>query len=420
MPPAVPKTSPTLQRLIADGLFDRLPVTFSAFFFDQIKDWDLLFPAERSYFERLFSLLARSDRAAVNQLFEPLRQLEQKMGVTDKSWPKGQFSLDQVDFLNRSPHYAEWRTVISGIFVRLDPILDEEVATNGRPRLAIVISPGEIPVGPDRLWLRIAQHGRRIRLTPPEDISNYVPVLLTGQPREKGAPSIASDYVRSRASSSYDCWTVEAESEMTHLAAGVQFSYAALEKYRSRLMTEVGQIVEKESIRGPRQLGARLKQMKLLESESSNAKDPILAEFGRAVLLTGNGTLLINNTFVEWATVQAVRRARPSLAVVSFGIRNKMKPFSSLLIYTDQEQASPIPTQMDTLGTYVDLEIFYQYIWQEFEKYPEYRRNTMYLFAGVGLDELLLIAPPDCALLNEPQPVTLARVNAIAREWLGA
>ena len=30
----------------------------------------------------------------------------------------------------------------------------------------------------------------------------------------------------------------------------------------------------------------------------------------RSVLLSGNGTLLINNTFVEWATVQAVRRAK--------------------------------------------------------------------------------------------------------------
>jgi hypothetical protein len=51
----------------------------------------------------------------------------------------------------------------------------------------------------------------------------------------------------------------------------------------------------------------------------------------RSVLLVVHGTLLINNTFVEWATVQAVRRAKPSMAVVSFGVRNKIKPFSSPL-----------------------------------------------------------------------------------------
>ena len=95
-------------------------------------------------------------------------------------------------------------------------------------------------------------------------------------------------------------------------------------------------------------------------------------------------------------------QARPSVAIVSFGIRNRIKPFSSLLIYADQDAANPIPTQMDTLGTYVDLEIFYQYIWQEFEKYAEYRQNTAYLFAGEGMDELLAIAPP--ALHWPPQP----------------
>jgi hypothetical protein len=35
--------------------------------------------------------------------------------------------------------------------------------------------------------------------------------------------------------------------------------------------------------------------------------------------------------------------AAPSLqvAVVSFGVRNKIKPFSSLLIYTEQETTTP-------------------------------------------------------------------------------
>jgi hypothetical protein len=33
------KLSPTLEALIEKGLFDRLPVTFSTFFFAQIHDW---------------------------------------------------------------------------------------------------------------------------------------------------------------------------------------------------------------------------------------------------------------------------------------------------------------------------------------------------------------------------------------------
>src|SRR5690606_15327891 len=131
----------------------------------------------------------------------------------------------------------------------------------------VVISPAELPVGPDRMWLRIAGNGRRIRITPPEDMEDYLPLLLTGSTRGEGRPSIAADYAASRASSPYDCWIVEAESGLA--ASGqraVGFSYAALETYRTRLMAEVSQMVETESIRGPRELGARLKQMKLLES----------------------------------------------------------------------------------------------------------------------------------------------------------
>ena len=182
--------------------------------------------------------------------------------------------------------------------------------------------------------------------------------------------------------------------------AVVHYSYDALAPYRQRLMREVQAVVEAQEVPGPRQLSARLKQMKILASEGDAAKDPILAEFARAILLSGNGTLLINNTFVEWATMQAVRRARPSVAVIGFGIRNKVKPFSSLLIYADQEATNPIPSQMDTLGSYVDLEVFYQYIWQEFEKYAEYRNNTAYLFTGDGMEEMLAIAPADFPLLS--------------------
>ena len=59
------KLSPTLQALIDKGLFERLPATFSTFFFEQIQEWETLFPAERSYHERLFSLIDQSDPAAV-------------------------------------------------------------------------------------------------------------------------------------------------------------------------------------------------------------------------------------------------------------------------------------------------------------------------------------------------------------------
>lgn len=367
-----------------------------------------MFPAEQSYHERLFTLIDRTEPASIEQLFLPLHEVERQMGVNEKTWPRRSFTLDQVDFLNRSPRQQDWRRAISQVFARLDPVLEAEVARRGRPRLVIVTAPSELPAAPDRMWLRLQDRGRRIPLDL-DGVTDYLGVLLSG-----GTPkSLAQIYSKDP----YDTWAISAGAPV--IRGGVNLSYDELKAYRARLMTEVQRIVEVEKVPGPRQLDQRLKQLKLREEEGDIARDPVLAEYVRAVLLSGNGTLLINNTFVEWSLMQAIRRARPSLCVVSFGVRNKLKPFSSLLVNADQETASAVPTQMETLGTYVDLEVFYQYCWQEFEKYAEYRLNTAYLFVCDGMDELLCIAPPDFPLLSAAKPVKLMRVHESAKEWLG-
>ncbi|MGH9661121.1 MAG: hypothetical protein ACRD96_21415, partial [Bryobacteraceae bacterium] len=118
--------SPAIQALIDKGLFDRLPATFSTYFFDQIQEWNTLFPAEQDYYERLFTLLDRSGAGEVDHLFAGLRVVEKRMGVSEATWPRRKFTLDQVDFLNRSAHYPDWRREIAGIFGRIDPLLESE------------------------------------------------------------------------------------------------------------------------------------------------------------------------------------------------------------------------------------------------------------------------------------------------------
>ncbi len=430
----IPKVSPVLQALVDKGLFDRLPLTFSTYFFDRIKEWDLLFPVEKNYYERLFGLIDRSNSAALETLFAPLREIERRMQVSEKVWPKRQFTLDQVDFLNRSPYYPEWRRAIAHIFSRLDPLLDAEIARQGHARLVVVISPAELPVGPDRMWTRFRHEGRMISLdlSPDDDVKDYIPQLLTGGKRAERKQSIAQLFAAFKAKSAYDAWLIEAGDSLTNFIGSsaasavpdsdvpriVHLGYEQLRDYRTQLMKEVNKMLKVQEIRGPRQLGEKLKQLKITSAEKEIAKDPVLAEFVRTTLLSGNGTLLINNTFVEWAAIQAVRRARPSVAIVLFGIRNKVKPFSSLLIYTDQETASPIPTQMDSLGSYVDLEVFNYYLWLEFEKYAEYRRNTVFLFVGEGMDELLIIAPGDFFTLVKTNSAKLVEVFSWVRDWM--
>jgi hypothetical protein len=381
---------------------DTLPRSFTAFVADQMKDWDLLFPAEHGYFQRLFALIGRTPA----DLFRPLSEIETKMG-----FPKSLAPIEAVDFLNRSPHYSQWRAAVADIFAKLDPALDAETARSGHARLVVVLSPAQLPADPSRMWSRIEERGKRIAL---ESAGDFV--------RELGAAAIAQRFTsRSKHGGPYSSWVIEVGQALSpaNPSPVVHCSYEALLPYRHRLMREVQKIVESQTVPGPRQLSDRLKKLQILASEGALAEDPILAEFARAILLSGNGTLLINNTFVEWATMQAVRRARPSVAVIGFGIRNKVKPFSSLLIYQDQDATNPIPSQQDVLGSYIDLEVFYQYVWQEFEKYAEYRTNTAYVFCCDGMDEMLVIAPPDCPLLTAAVPLKLSAVSRHLEDWLG-
>ena len=380
--------------------FAHVPVTFAAYFNEQLREWETLFPAERSYFERLGSYLEK----APAELFSPLVELEPRMGVSAKTWPRGRFTLEQVDFLNRNALYPEWRRIITSIFDTINPALD--AAVKGQPRIVIVMGPGDLPVGPDRMWTRLK--GRRIPLQPPEDISKTSALLL-------GAAGASLPDLCVKARGAHSAWLVETGEALALCSnAATRLSYDKLRGYRIRLMEEVRKIAEKGDVKGPRQLGERLRTLSPKDVEL--AGDPVMGEFVRATLLAGNGTLLVNNTFVEWACVQAIRRAKPSFLMAGFGIRNKVKPFSSLLIFADQDQATPIPTQADMLGSYVDLEVFYQYIWQEAGKYAEYRNNTAYLFLAEGMDEMLCIAPPDFPLPGGT--LELPALYKTCREWM--
>ena len=385
--------------------FNHVPVTFAAYFVEQIRGWDTLFPAEQNYFERLAAFLEK----APPELFTPLGQLESRMGVNPRTWPRGGFTLEHVDFLNRNQLYPEWRRLVSAIFEYIAPALD--AAIESRTRIVIVLSPAELPVGPDRMWTRLK--GRRIALAPPDDLSQYLSLLLTGQAQTNMATSLPSLCASARGP--HSSWTIEAGDGLHRLTTGgTSVSYEKLLPYRQRLMTEIRKIAGQSEVRGPRELGAKLKTLQPKVNEYSS--DQVMGEFIRSTLLNGNGTLLFNNTFVEWACVQALRRARPSCLVASFGIRNKVKPFSGLLIFADQEQSTIVPTQADMLGSYVDLEVFYQYIWQEAEKYAEYRDKTAFLFLAEGMDEMFLIAPESFPLPADKVP--LDALHVACRKWL--
>ena len=129
---------------------------------------------------------------------------------------------------------------------------------------------------------------------------------------------------------------------------------------------------------------------------------------------------LYSLTIPLWSGLQSKPCAAPSLRSQWYPLASATRSSRSavFLIYTEQETTTPVPTQVDALGSYVDLEVLNYYVWTEFEKYPEYRRNTVYYFVGEGMDEMLVLAPPDFPLLKAESPVSLLHLFAMARDWI--
>ena len=168
-------------------------------------------------------------------------------------------------------------------------------------------------------------------------------------------------------------------------------SYERLLPYRDVLMRALFSKVQ-TGVESPQAFAAYARSLTLApEPGALPNPDAIVQAFVRDVLLTGNGTLFVNNTFVEWAAVQALRRAQPRLLVARYGVRDKLKPFSSLLLFSQPRTSDQIPLIEDPVGSFIDVEQLSYYVWVQAEKSAAYRGKTLYLFLAESQDELLAI-----------------------------
>ncbi len=118
--------------------------------------------------------------------------------------------------------------------------------------------------------------------------------------------------------------------------------------------------------------------------------------------------------------MQALKRAQPRLLVARFGVRDKMKPFSSLLLFSSPRPTDQIPILEDPFGSFVDVEALSYYVWLNAEKSAAYRGKTLYLLLAEGVDELLAIRPGLPGDMAREQPeATLSQVSATVAGWLG-
>ena len=104
--------------------------------------------------------------------------------------------------------------------------------------------------------------------------------------------------------------------------------------------------------------------------------------FVRDVLLTGNGTLLDEQhvrRMGRGAGAQA-RRSRAS-SITRFGVRDKLRPFSGMVMFSQPRPSDQLPSVQDPAGSFVDVEQLSYYVWLNAEKTRPTRQRRSICFS---------------------------------------
>jgi hypothetical protein len=436
----------TLARPHAPTL-ERLPASFHASILIELEKWTTLFAAERAYQRALLEHLSGLPAHERDRLFAAVSRVETEAGCDRiATRAPAAFQDEAQAALRKRRLLTRWRQDVDAVFQSVQPALDARLhPADGPRRLIVQIYAGTIAVQTAQLWSRFRGRGVRIPLALDgvRGSNAFLRTLFGGGDAAGAASATLFASVGGAAGSTpLDAWILES-GEALHActepaapgardasgaaaaATSTGLSYDRLRGYRDDLTRALYEKIQ-AGVESPQAFAAYARSLRIAPRPGALRYAPdVVQAFVRDLFLTGNGTLFVNNTFVEWATVQAIRRAEPRLIVARYGVRDKMKPFSSLLLFSQPRASDQIPLIEDPVGSFIDVEQLSHYVWLNAEKSPAYRQRTLHLLLAEGIDEMLAIrsgagAPPAAgSAAVAGQPVSLADVGATMAQWLG-
>jgi hypothetical protein len=412
---------------------DRLPRSFLISILLELEKWPELFNPEKAYYRLLLKRLANLADAPFARLFARVSELESQAGCREVSGENPRQIQDRMLVrLRKQGLLSRWRSEIDGIFQTIQPELESELYSGDTaPRLIVILYGKGIAITRDKLWKRFRNNGIRVPLDLQNitDSQSFLNALFRGGVKleTEGSKILFSLIQEASSSHALDTWIVEAGEALHELCERhnptekhlTGMSYSRLRTYREALTKALYSKVL-SGVSGPQELAAYARTLKVAPREGTTLYlDDAVQAFLGDIFLRGNGTLIMNNSFVEWASIQAIKRAQPRVLVACFGVRDKMKPFSSLLLFSKPRPTDQIPILEDPLGSFIDVELLSYYIWLNAEKGPPYRKKTLYLLLAEGVEEMMAILPESRDISGEDIPkATLPDVHATMSHWL--
>jgi hypothetical protein len=428
-----------------DELLERLPLTVHAFILVELQKWPTLFPPEQRYQRTLLEYLSSVPRSELLQAVSAIARIEADAGCNRIARGDPARFQDEAQGLLRKHRLVQaWRKEVDGFFQHVDPALEARLFPPDAPRRLVVQLYGSgIAIQAGKLWGRFKGAGMRapLNLDGAQGSEPFLRALFGGRTSGPGPPALFTAARQATGFTPLDAWIVESHGALHDLCDNgaparyqlqpapvaidwtpggslTGLSYDRLREYRDELTQALYSKI-KSGVESPQAFAAYARSLKIAPRPGALLNSTgVLQAFVRDVLLTGNGTLFVNNTFVEWAAVQAIRRAQPRLLVTRFGIRDKLKPFSSLLLFSQPRASDQIPLVEDPVGSFVDVEQLSYYVWLNAEKSAAFRNKTLYLFLAEGVDEMLAIRSGAQSAAAPMPAATLADVCATMAQWL--
>ena len=389
-------------------LLKRLPRTFVPALNEQLDKWDLLFPVEQRTIRNQLDYLAGLSPGDFDGLFRPVKDVEAKMQLP--AWEASRrISISETSLLVRSPYYPQWRSEVEKVFAQIDDGIEARKSRKPRRSVVACLLPAGLPLPAGSPWPRLDRAGRTLVLRAP--FSDGAEQFLLALARHTDT---AADPVERT-------WIFESGDAFSRILPSAAdgptlLSFEALGPARKAFLQRLNVI--KKDLHSADQAFDDLRHLDLSPLLSKGlGRDLRLSSFIRDLLLSGNGALLFGNAFVEWGASEAMRRAQPQLLICSFGIRRRLKPFSSVAVFEDQGRANPAPEQDDAPSSLIDTQMLAEYVYLTASRLPSYAEQTLGVFAVQDSHVVQLLGPSPTT--GWPSgPLTLAELTAGIVGWM--
>ena len=392
---------------VSRELLAKLPRTFVPALNEQMRNWDLLFPAEQRSISAQLDWLRRLPDSRFRELFEPIEQIEARMELPGWDLSTDRVSITDTGILVRSPYYPQWRAAVVKVFDQINAGIESEHKTVTANRLVLCVFPAGLTLPSAPVWPHLEKLGRWVPLET-RFAAILEPLVDAVAARPPGAGSEALEQT----------WTLEYDSRVTNMEANTPacvLSFGALGPLRREFLARLNAI--QKDLRSVDATYEDLRRMDLHKlMPAGTANEARVREFIRNLFLSGNGSMLFGNSFVQWGASEIIRRAQPKVLFCCFGIRPKLKPFSSVVLFEDQNRANPVADQPDPEGSLIDVRLLTEYVYLSASQHPAYAGRTVYLFAVPELDRILVVAPPEFAL--PAKRMTATELSSAATRWL--